>query len=791
MSKTFIFRNTTANLSVANQLFGYSLLDDTATAGTFTVNLGNQATLHGYAWTDTGVPGTDGATGSYSVEVYVNTANTDITMYTRLARVNSSGTVQTESDAATTQSTSAGLHTFNFTDLNLGTWASGDRLRVQYTFINASHGNQSCQIQSNTTDTEVATPYTISAQGVEINAPSSSTESQSYSPAIRTGASILVGALLTATSLLTPQINTGVAIGVPSSETESVAYEPTIGEPAEITIYTDGESALSETGNVVIYTSDGGVEISVPVGETETEGYEPAVSTGSSVGVPISETETESYTPGISTGVALDIPPDETESESYTPGISTGVALSPPLSETESESHIPGISTGVALGVPLEETESESYVPQILTGVSLGVPLSETESEGYTPEVLTGVSVSVPISETESQGYIPGVDTGVSIDVPTGETEGLSYTPEIITGTGIEVPSSETETESYIPSILTGASLGVPLSETETAGYEPAIASGSAVQAPLSESETQSFSPNISAGTPTEITIYTDAESPLAETGNVIIYTTDAVAPIDVPLAQTESENYTPEIDIEYWQATFVGEIQSDGGATITERGFVYGRTSYGDPGNTAPDLTNYEKYISEEGEFAEGEFSLTADDLIANATYYYRAYGKNIDGYSYGDELSLITSDMIRVPVSLTAAGAYSPSVSTGVSVGVPLGTTESESSIPDINTGSSVSVPLGNTEAGSYTPEINTGVSIGIPTSETESLSYSPSVDVGVSIGVPVSSTETDVYSPTVTTGGAVSVGVSETTATAYPPAIETGRDYKNILKLERRND
>jgi hypothetical protein len=173
VSKTFILRNTNSDLSVANQLFGYSLLDDTATAGTFTVNLGNQATLHGYAWTDTGVPGTDGATGSYSVEVYVNTANTDITMYTRLARVNSSGTVQTESDAATTQSTSAGLHTFNFTDLNLGTWASGDRLRVQYTFINASHGNQSCQIQTNTTDTEVATPYVIASETVMDASPGS------------------------------------------------------------------------------------------------------------------------------------------------------------------------------------------------------------------------------------------------------------------------------------------------------------------------------------------------------------------------------------------------------------------------------------------------------------------------------------------------------------------------------------------------------------------------------------------------------------------------------------------
>ena len=86
------------------------------------------------------------------------------------------------------------------------------------------------------------------------------------------------------------------------------------------------------------------------------------------------------------------------------------------------------------------------------------------------------------------------------------------------------------------------------------------------------------------------------------------------------------------------------GEVTDTGNLDVTERGFVYSETSYGDPGDTSPASSDYGDVENESGTFGTGIFSLTMSGLSANTTYYVRAYAENSEGYSYGSEVSFTT---------------------------------------------------------------------------------------------------------------------------------------------------
>jgi len=83
------------------------------------------------------------------------------------------------------------------------------------------------------------------------------------------------------------------------------------------------------------------------------------------------------------------------------------------------------------------------------------------------------------------------------------------------------------------------------------------------------------------------------------------------------------------------------GEITNTGGVACTERGFVYSKTSRGDPGNTSPAASDYEDVENETGTYTAEAFSLDITGLDSGTTYYVRAYAKNSTGYAYGDEVS------------------------------------------------------------------------------------------------------------------------------------------------------
>jgi len=113
--------------------------------------------------------------------------------------------------------------------------------------------------------------------------------------------------------------------------------------------------------------------------------------------------------------------------------------------------------------------------------------------------------------------------------------------------------------------------------------------------------------------------------------------------PPSVPVVDTLAVD-----DIAKYTATLNGEIMDIGSENADLRGFVYSSTSHSDPGDVAPADTDYEDYTSESGDFSEGVFDDGVTGLIADTTYYVRAWAHNDDGYSYGDEVTFDTLPIV-----------------------------------------------------------------------------------------------------------------------------------------------
>jgi len=117
------------------------------------------------------------------------------------------------------------------------------------------------------------------------------------------------------------------------------------------------------------------------------------------------------------------------------------------------------------------------------------------------------------------------------------------------------------------------------------------------------------------------------------------IYCTYEVAGVDLPTVTTQAAT-----NVKSTTATGNGNITDTGGENCDHRGIVYGKTSRGDPGNTAYDATDYDSYEDESGDFGTGAFTRSLTSLDAGTKYYARAYAHNSEGYAYGDEIDFTT---------------------------------------------------------------------------------------------------------------------------------------------------
>lgn len=169
MATTYRRTNTDSGLGGGTDFNKAVLLPASDTTGsTALAGIGTGASSTSRAFTDVDVPGAAGVTGNYTVELEITTGNTSLQVSVQLHRVNSSGTIQTSGAASAEQQGSAGTKTFTFTGLSLGTWAAGDRLRIDFIFRNSAHGNQSLTVSHGGANNEVIAPWDISQALVKI-----------------------------------------------------------------------------------------------------------------------------------------------------------------------------------------------------------------------------------------------------------------------------------------------------------------------------------------------------------------------------------------------------------------------------------------------------------------------------------------------------------------------------------------------------------------------------------------------------------------------------------------------
>ena len=103
-------------------------------------------------------------------------------------------------------------------------------------------------------------------------------------------------------------------------------------------------------------------------------------------------------------------------------------------------------------------------------------------------------------------------------------------------------------------------------------------------------------------------------------------------------------------------QIDLSGEISNDGGATISERGFVYS-TSVENP------TTSDTKVVVKNEAFT---FQYSLENLEANTIYYVRSYAVNAKGTSYGALNTVDTSGFSDIKIDLKARIKTYPNPST-----------------------------------------------------------------------------------------------------------------------------
>ena len=122
--------------------------------------------------------------------------------------------------------------------------------------------------------------------------------------------------------------------------------------------------------------------------------------------------------------------------------------------------------------------------------------------------------------------------------------------------------------------------------------------------------------------------------------GDEVSFTTETVAAPSVTTAAVTS--------ISYDKATCGGNVTSDGGSVVAKRGICWSKTpnpTYAGEGCSHLTIGS-----------GEGNFSGLMEDLDDGTTYYVRAYAKNDVDFSYGNEVSFQTLEIMAPTVTTTS---------------------------------------------------------------------------------------------------------------------------------------
>jgi gliding motility-associated-like protein len=132
------------------------------------------------------------------------------------------------------------------------------------------------------------------------------------------------------------------------------------------------------------------------------------------------------------------------------------------------------------------------------------------------------------------------------------------------------------------------------------------------------------------------------------------------------------------------------GNVTSDGGTTVTERGVVYNNVGF-------PTIANTKLQIGT----GTGVFSQSLSGLFPSTTYHVRAYAINAIGIAYGNEISFTTPEPNRAPKALSMSFL---SIDENVEPGTEVGTFSATD--PDTNDTFTYTLVTGNgdTDNGSF---------------------------------------------------------------------------------------
>jgi hypothetical protein len=134
-------------------------------------------------------------------------------------------------------------------------------------------------------------------------------------------------------------------------------------------------------------------------------------------------------------------------------------------------------------------------------------------------------------------------------------------------------------------------------------------------------------------------TTYTYRVCSYNNTGNSSTYSNEITVTTNTPITKPILTTTTPNT-ITKNSAICGGNISSDGGATITARGIVWGTT-------TSPTIANSTKTVDGVG---SGVFSSNLQNLTPSTTIYARAYATNSEGTSYGNEITITTLASLQI---------------------------------------------------------------------------------------------------------------------------------------------
>lgn len=159
MTTTYLLRGTPSDLAGGADFSAALTQDAPGIGNSYIVSVAASATEDSYGFTPVNDPSTLGITGVYSVVVGIQAGNTNIQVSIALSRINAAGVAQQASAFSLEQTATVGTKTFNFPSTNLGTWSSGDRLRVTYRFRSTSNMVQSTQVGHTDGSSTVTAPW--------------------------------------------------------------------------------------------------------------------------------------------------------------------------------------------------------------------------------------------------------------------------------------------------------------------------------------------------------------------------------------------------------------------------------------------------------------------------------------------------------------------------------------------------------------------------------------------------------------------------------------------------------